>query len=328
MVLATWDYLLSRFSPCRTDFLTVFASDERYADVLLTDVAKLMQNPKMTLREFLDTDKVCLQRIAYNSLSPTAQLLFYGKCGNATRLTVGNTGVSIEGIGLSPIVTAGSRRHNYNDYEILLKCDDWSGRFSEYDLVTDFWPVIPPRLFNCLMKTQHERPKKLAASERAIEIYRMGNGISALGEQDPCMVHPRFGLYQEEHKHWRKDADVCKVGSFERASTNYWLFEINDYYKNREDSVRYILYMFISPRALSAKEEHRLKEFELSDPEYVKGVREGWSLLFLGHKHTIPIMRSGITARDEIVRTITSDIWTKLEGEEYHFLDGTHLLNL
>jgi hypothetical protein len=156
----------------------------------------------------------------------------------------------------------------------------------------------------------------------------MGNGVTALGEQDPCMVHPRFGLYHQDRTPWDKDARVCRVGRFETASNNHWLFEINDHWKKLEEPVRNVLFTFVSPRLLSTEEELRLKEFESSDHEYVTGVREGWSLLFLGRKHMIPLIRPGVVSRKAIVSAVLDDVWAELEGEEYRFLDGTGLLDL
>jgi hypothetical protein len=324
IVLVAWDHLLNRFSPCKTDFLLAFASDKRYANVLLTDVSKLTQNPELTIRDFIDADKLCFFRIAYHSLSPIAQLLFYGKCDNATRLVVDNDGVSVEGAGVSPIVTRRAERNDYPHTEILLKCDDWSGKYLEYDLVTDFWPVISLRLFDCLKKGRHV--KNIDASSRAIEIEKMSNGITTLGELDPCMVHPRFGVFHEKHKYSGFSKKTCKVGMFEIASNDHWLFELNGVIVKGENLVRNILFMFVSPRPLNTDEEARLQEYESSDPEYVKGVKEGWSLLFLGRKHMLPIIRPGVVSRSLLVTAIPEDIIKKLEGEEYHFLDGSPLL--
>lgn len=327
LVLATWDYLLSHFSPCRAEFLTTLATDKRYADVVLNDISKLTQNDSLTLREFLDAEKICLPRITYQSLSSTARLLLLGKCGNATRLAVSNSGVCVEGLGLSPVVSTGNARHDFSRKEILLRCDEWLGKFSEYDLVTDFWPIVPSRLFDRLLgPNRHGSAKKLAASDRAIEIERMGNGISTLAEMDPCLVHPRFGLYQEEsmRRNRSKVEQVCKVGRFEKASRNHWLFEINDYFGENKESLC-VLCVYISPRQLSEEEEHQLREYETLEPEYVKGVREGWSFLFLGREHTDPIILSGVVSRGEMVGAITVDIWQKIEGREYSFIDGTPL---
>lgn len=325
IALATWDYLLSHFYTCKADFLETLAKEERYAGVILNDIAELTQNKKLTLSEFLNTDRMCLPRLGYHDLSQTAKLLFLGKCGNAERLATDDSGLWVKGKGLSSLVTSRNSARDFNSREILLRCDDWAGTFSEFDLVTDFWPVVPPRLFDRVELDSHQADK-VETSERAIEIHRMSNGISALGEQDACLVHPRYGLYQEDdhNRFSRKKVKTNMVGRFEKASNNHWLYEINNHF-SENNKPRYILFVYISPRRLNPEEEVSLKEFEASEPNYVKGVRSGWSLLFLGPDNVQPIIRPGIVARKEMVKGIGEDAWTKLKGSEYLFLDGTSL---
>ena len=50
----------------------------------------------------------------------------------------------------------------------------------------------------------------------------------------------------------------------------------------REKKISYALYAYIGPRKLNEMEQERLDELAESDPEYVQGVKEGWSILFLG----------------------------------------------
>jgi len=117
------------------------------------------------------------------------------------------------------------------------------------------------------------------------------------------------------------------VGRFDKASNNHWLFELNDHYIEK-NKPRYILLVYVSPRELSPEEETSLKEYEISEPDYVQGVRNGWSILFLGRAHVQPIIRNGIVPRKDMVAAISEDIWRKLEGEEYFFLDGSKLNEL
>ncbi len=121
-----------------------------------------------------------------------------------------------------------------------------------------------------------------------------------------------------------KYKNVCKVGRFERTSKGHWLFEINCRVDEGKNPL-FVLFVYISPRELTDEEELRLKDFKNRDPEYVQGVREGWSLLFLGRKHMEPIILPGVVSRDKIVGTINEIIWQKLEGREYRFLDGAQL---
>lgn len=326
MVLASWDQLLTRFSLCTADFLTALSSDKRYSDVSLRDISILTHSGNRTLRAFLDADKICFPRVAYHELSRTAQLLFLGKCGNATRLEVSDCGVCVEGHGLSSLVATQTARHGYHFSEILLKCDDWAGSFSEYDLVTDFWPVVPARLFDRLLKTKrHSWSAKLPISERALEIHTMSNGITAIAEQEPCFVHPSLGIYHDDSSSRPSKTETCKIGRFEKASNEHWLFEINDWTEG--EAVRNVLFVFVSPRPLTDEEELRLKDYESREPDYIKGVRGGWSLLFLGRKHMPPIIFPGVVSRNTIVNAIANDIMQKLEGENYCFLDGTPLLD-
>lgn len=329
-VLAAWDYLLSEFYICKADFICVLATDERYAGVTLSDIAELTQNKKLTLREFLNAEKICMSRLAYQDLSHTAKLLFLAKCGNASLLTLDDSGLWVKGVGFSSALANRKSMREFSHNETLLRCDEWAGKLFEYDFVTDFWPVVSQRLFDHLAESDRDvEVGRISECARAIEIHRFSNGITALGEQDPCLVHPRLGLYQAESDSpfKKKDAQENKIGRFDKASNKHWLFEINNHYM-KKGVPRYVLFIYISPRPLTADEALSMKEYETSDPEYFAGVRKGWSLLFLGQKHTNPIIQSGVISRDVMVKAIGEDVWQKLEGEEYLFLDGTNLRDL
>jgi hypothetical protein len=317
---SAWDQLFDRFSICEGELLTVLSSHERYWSVVPRDVGKLTENRRLTLREFLEATEMRFPHVRYGDLGRSAQLLFLGKCGNAVRLGVDDNGVYVEGHGLSPLVTTYPSIRSWRFTEIVLKCDEWSGRFSEYDLVTEYWPVIPARLFDRLQNCARGQIN----SERAIELHRMGNGISAVAEQDPCLVEPHNGLYCDETSRRRGTKERCKVGRFERPSADHWQFEINNHYET-DEPVRYILFAYVSPRPLTDEEKDRLKDFEDHYSEYVRGVCEGWSLLFLGRKHTPPIILPGIVSRNTIANAINDEIFAKVAGDNLSFLDGTPL---
>ncbi|MFZ5949815.1 MAG: hypothetical protein ACOYXC_03865, partial [Candidatus Rifleibacteriota bacterium] len=91
------------------------------------------------------------------------------------------------------------------------------------------------------------------------------NGITALGSQDPCQVHPRYGLYKAESM-FSQDSKKSdgKIFKFEQVSNNHWLFEINDYGPEAESSEKYyVLFIFVSPRLLSPEEKLDLKRAEI-----------------------------------------------------------------
>ncbi len=109
----------------------------------------------------------------------------------------------------------------------------------------------------------------------------------------------------------------------EYIQNNYWLFELN----NNGDLVRnqkkdFVLLAYIAPRPLNDEEEIRLIDFHYNDEVYVKGVKEGWSILFIGHASKYVIM-AGIVKRNDIIKHIPNSIITNTDGIAYYNLDGT-----
>ena len=111
----------------------------------------------------------------------------------------------VKGSGLSALIEVQTRHYDHEFTEILLKCDAWEGALREYDLVTDYWPLVPERLFNQL-HTAERTASKVPGIDRAIVLHKMGNGITSVAAQEPCFVSPRHGLYRESQSHWRRQS--------------------------------------------------------------------------------------------------------------------------
>lgn len=79
--------------------------------------------------------------------------------------------------------------------------------------------------------------------------------------------------------------------------------------------------MFIAPRELSAEENEKLKEFEQNDPEFVKGVKEGWSILFISNLEYV--IMPGIVSRSEIISKIPESVKNKNPDTIYFNTDNT-----
>ena len=79
--------------------------------------------------------------------------------------------------------------------------------------------------------------------------------------------------------------------------------------------------MFIAPRDLSAKETEKLKEFEQNDPEFVKGVKEGWSILFISNQEHV--IMPGIVSRSEIISKIPESVKNNNPDTIYYNTDNT-----
>ena len=84
------------------------------------------------------------------------------------------------------------------------------------------------------------------------------------------------------------------------------------------------MFAFIAPRELSAAETERLKEFEQNDPEFVKGVKEGWSILFISNQEYV--IMPGIVTKAEIISKIPKSLKSKNPDITYYNTDNTVLL--
>ena len=86
-----------------------------------------------------------------------------------------------------------------------------------------------------------------------------------------------------------------------------------------------MLYVFISPRALSEQEEKDLQRIEQEDPIYAEGIRHGWSLLMTGMKYQNAIIKPRIRKRDDMISELNEDFWNQYEDHEFYFTDGTRI---
>ena len=96
--------------------------------------------------------------------------------------------------------------------------------------------------------------------------------------------------------------------------------------KTKKDKISYALYVYIAPRELSGLDQKILAEYEESDPDYVCGIKKGWSILFLGECQKYVIC-PGIVPRDEIAKKVKEDCRKLTPNITYLYSDGTKVFN-
>ncbi|MFR0018738.1 MAG: hypothetical protein ACLRU3_02160 [Paraclostridium sp.] len=213
-------------------------------------------------------------------------------------------------------------RHYHSNKNISLSsvaiaADEWSGKFSEYDLVSNIWPIISSNLYMCL-NCEYEVTDVVEG--RSKRISDSGNAIQAIAQLDPAMINPRVGIAIKESSFKEKES---YIGEFDKIIKSFWLFELNNHGEDIRDKKRdYALFVYISPRSLNDKEKIRLREYELEDAKYVKGVREGWSILFLGKMQKYVIL-PGLCTRKEIIEAIPYSYIEEVSDVTYYNTDGT-----
>ena len=75
------------------------------------------------------------------------------------------------------------------------------------------------------------------------------------------------------------------------------------------------------PQPLTAEEEAELERYR-HIPEYIRGVREGWSILFYDYRDGY-VIAPGIQKREDMLKLLPREALEHDDGLEYYFTDDT-----
>jgi len=253
-------------------------------------------------------------------LEITRELLL-GKMLSAKEIKINGTDIKIISEAFSSISLL-KKKYSFEDplslTSVVVRSDEWQGSYSEYDFVSNLWPVVSPTLFDKFSDDDID----ILSEKRSKKISNSGNGLAGIAKLDPVLINPKFGISSQRDDHFQ--TKKCRVGECGYLQNEYWLFELNQHgdlvRNNKKD---YVLFAFIAPKKLNDIEETRLSDFEISDPVYVKGVKEGWSILFIGHEQKYFIL-PGRVSRSEIIEQVPSSIKSNPQDDiTYYNLDDS-----
>ncbi|MBQ8327580.1 MAG: hypothetical protein IJX86_10940 [Lachnospiraceae bacterium] len=272
-----------------------------------------------SLKEIFSKDAIELKNVDFTQYQEVTRQVLLGRIMNADTIAVDDLVVDIKGGEYEEFPYA-RRMHNYDRLSLcsmVIKADTWNGIYKEYDLVNILWPIVNPHLFNHLIDDYEIED----ITNRSKAISDVGNGLQGIAALDPVMIHPFYGISSKTLDRFSKKE--CYVGEFDNIQKQYWLFELTNQGKmTREQNVEPVLFAYIAPRQLNLKEQERLAEFAGTEPEYVKGIKEGWSILFFGAIQEYVIC-SGVVDRKTIVQQVP-DSYRGMKPEiKYVFTDGS-----
>ena len=179
--------------------------------------------------------------------------------------------------------------------DLAVRVDAWPEEYGAYDAVST--------LYGLVQGTTWEKLGKNAILENRIcEIY--GNLFSW---NDP--VHLSNPSWQDVLLYLQEPQDQRGI-HFSRRS-----FFCSD------GSKRYVAYVFVPPRELKAEEEEMLKRYA-HIPDYIRGVREGWSILYYIYKDGY-VIAPGIQKREDMLKLLPKEALEHDDGLEYYFTDDT-----
>ena len=288
---------------------------------LVLDISKKLENDirfpdeglkHFNMQDFVSNDEIRIDNINIQDYQEISRQILLGKCINAKSVDIIDNDLYINSSIYTEIEIPKGKHHFYEGVLSLSTCairaDKWEGKYSEYDVVSCFWPIVNPKLFDkltCLFEQTISSHCKIIESS--------DNAIQAIARLNPTLINPKFGIGYKERNSFNKNN--IDIGFPDKIANEFWLFELSNNGETfRKDKKSPTLFVYIAPRKLSELEENLLKEYEEKDNIYVEGVRNGWSIYFLGAMKKYIIVPGIISRSDmelqipEAYKKITPDI--------------------
>ncbi len=271
------------------------------------------------LNEVFLNDEIRLNNLDFREYMEVTRRVILGRSVNADKISIQEQDAVIQGGEYQEFPYTNGRGY-YDQISlrtIVVGADEWNGVFGDYDIVNTIWPIINPDLYKCL-KLEEEIYE---ITKRCKHISESDNGIQGIANLDPVLIHPVYGVgSSKRHGIMEKKG---RVGEFGGLRQNFWLYEMTDFGREtREKKISYALYAYIAPRELSEMDQEMLAEYEESDPDYVRGVKEGWSILFLGACQKY-VISPGIVPRAEMAGKVKEGYRKMNPDIIYLYSDGT-----
>ena len=282
-----------------------------------------VEKNKYILDDIFSKEQLWLNDVDFRSYMEITRQTILGRSITADEIKVEDLNVIIRG-GKCQEVIDSTYMHPYYEQmslEIMTICaDEWKGRFREYDIVNKIWPVVNQDLYKCLnceglISERTNRCKMIYDMDEIIEIANL----------DPVLVHPVYGISSRGNR--RFEDGESQVGEFYKNQRKYKLNEMTGYGRlTSEKKVSYALYVYIASRDLDETDQQKLEEYKEKDPDYVRGVKEGWSILFLGECQKYVIC-PGIVPRAEMAQKVKEDYRKLTPDITYLYSDGTKVFD-
>lgn len=271
------------------------------------------------LNEVFLNDEIRLNNLDFREYMEVTRRVILGRSVNADKISIQEQDAVIQGGEYQEFPYTNGRGY-YDQISlrtIVVGADEWNGVFGDYDIVNTIWPIINSDLYKCL-KLEEEIYE---ITKRCKHISESDNGIQGIANLDPVLIHPVYGVgSSKRHGIMEKKG---RVGEFGGLRQNFWLYEMTDFGREtREKKISYALYAYIAPRELSEMDQEMLAEYEESDPDYVRGVKEGWSILFLGACQKY-VISPGIVPRAEMAGKVKEGYRKMNPDIIYLYSDGT-----
>lgn len=275
---------------------------------------------QLTIKELMTGSCLTLKNVDFREYEEVYRRLLLGKLIDAKIIEIDSNVLVCQSSNYSDLPIERYRIHDssWSLSSVVIRADKWDGYLKEYDLVSNLWPIINPQLFDALFDEHSIKD----VSTHCKLISETGNGIQGIANLNPTLINPKYGIGQEGSTFFGKNKAL--LSNPDSIARSFWLFELTNHNRTKfTDKKGASLFAYIAPRDLSEQEMKMLKEYEEKEPEFVKGVKEGWSILFISNQDYV--IEPGIVTKSYIVSKIPESSKTKELGITYYNTDGTKL---
>lgn len=275
------------------------------ASKLVVDIASSGENDiyfpddglrQLKISDLMSNEETKIENVNIQEYQEITRQILLGKCINSNLVIVHDENLYVNSSYYTDIPMGkyyfGNK--NLSLSACAIRADKWEGKYKEYDIVSSLWPIINPKLFD---KLNCQGEQNIITSHCKL-IDSTGNAIQAIAQLDPTLINPKFGIGYKEKKSFNNNN--MDIGNPDRIANGFWLFELSKHGETEHNEKKSpTLFVYIAPRKLNDLEENLLKEYEEKDKVYVEGVRNGWSIYFLGAMQKYIIV-PGLISRSDI----------------------------
>lgn len=313
LVNLIWKYVFTRLSQADVLFVNYLAKS-KLGDILWPGLTISMKQ-NMTISDFIKSESVEIKGYDYHRYDVLTSKLVIAKLFAADDISIDlDNNVRIHSAGCSKLP---ENEGCFYHFRYLVPAPDDCEIFKEYDIVSNLYPLVPERLTNSLVGLDSTNLR--IKGTRSYCVDAIGNAYVALFDQDARLVHPVHGLYSADN-HFNHKPETY-INKFDNRRADFQFFDFG--YNRMLDKKGMMLLAFIAPRELSTREYEEIIKFKDSDPDYFKGVMEGWTLLVTAMSIDNVIVLPGKRTRQEMLNRLSPEFWNEYKDYEFRFLDGS-----
>lgn len=307
-----WKYIFDRMYVADVLFINYLAKSE-LGKIQWPTLCKIAKG-EITICDFMNMEVVDIANYDFKHFDQLTEKMILSKLLAADEISVDNQN-SVH-IKCSTNSTYPENDSRFNSEKYLVPVSDACECFKEFDIVSNLYPLVPERLVKSLQR--YDGININIKNSKAVCVENIGNSYIAYFDQDARLIHPIYGMYTNRSFGHKPDSYIHFFDN-KRASMQLMDFGFDRFH----DKKGLMFLSYIAPHDLTEKDKAEIELYKDNEPEYYRGVVEGWTILTTAMEVDNVVILAGKRSRQEMVSHLSNEFWEKYKDYEFKFLDGT-----